>query len=448
MTDISLKNVSFSYYGSLRPIFNQINLSFDTNWKIGLIGRNGIGKTILLKMLTKELEYTGVITNSTTCVYFPPTIKNHDLTCLEIYRQSSEEEEWKFIRELNLLGLDLSVLDQPLSLLSPGERMKVLLGILFTKEDAFVLIDEPTNHLDSLGRKVVSEYLRQKRQGFMVISHDREFLDGCIDHVLAINRNSIEIQSGNYSSWYQNKLQKDQLEFNENHKLIKEISRLNLIKRQEKLIEEKERLLKDIELQENLFLHPLNFPKKEIIKVNHLSFNYGDKNILQDLSFVIKRGDRISINGENGSGKSTLFNCLIGKLEVESSMILKPKDLRISYVPQEIKNLKGSFKEYIRSKEIDETLCRTLLAKLNISKDLLESDIESYSDGQKKKLLLSISLATKAHLYIWDEPMNYIDVISREQIEKVILDNDITLIFVEHDNYFKKKIANKNIELL
>jgi ATPase components of ABC transporters with duplicated ATPase domains len=326
----------------------------------------------------------------------------------------------------------------------------------------------------------------------MVISHDREFLDGCIDHVLAINRNSIEIQSGNYSSWYQNKLQKDQLEFNENHKLIKEISRLkdasketkqwsdrientknghkisgikpdkgyighqsakmmkkskNLIKRQEKLIEEKERLLKDIELQENLFLHPLTYPKKEFIKVNHLSFNYGDKNILQDLSFVIKRGDRISINGENGSGKSTLFNCLIGKLEVESSMILKPKDLKISYVPQEIKNLKGSFKEYIRSKEIDETLCRTLLAKLNISKDLLESDIESYSDGQKKKLLLSISLATKAHLYIWDEPMNYIDVISREQIEKVILDNDITLIFVEHDNYFKKKIANKNIEL-
>ena len=492
MTDISLKNVSFSYYGSLRPIFNQINLSFDTNWKIGLIGRNGIGKTTLLKMLTKELEYTGVISNSTTCYYFPPIIKNHDLTCLEIYRQSSEEEEWKFIRELNLLGLDLSVLDQPLSLLSPGERMKVLLGILFTKEDAFVLIDEPTNHLDSLGRKVVSEYLRQKRQGFMVISHDREFLDGCIDHVLSINRNSIEIQSGNYSTWYQNKLQKDQLEFNENHKLIKEISRLkdasketkqwsdrientknghkisgikpdkgyighqsakmmkkskNLIKRQEKLIEEKERLLKDLELQETLFLHPLTYPKKEFIKVNHLSFNYGDKNILQDLSFVIKRGDRISINGENGSGKSTLFNCLIGKLEVESSMILKPKDLKISYVPQEIKNLKGSFKEYIRSKEIDETLCRTLLSKLNISKDLLESDIESYSDGQKKKLLLSISLATEAHLYIWDEPMNYIDVISREQIEKVILDNDITLIFVEHDNYFKKKIANKNIEL-
>lgn len=492
MTDISLKNVSFSYYGSLRPIFNQINLSFDTNWKIGLIGRNGIGKTTLLKMLTKELEYTGVISNSTTCYYFPPIIKNHDLTCLEIYRQSSEEEEWKFIRELNLLGLDLSVLDQPLSLLSPGERMKVLLGILFTKEDAFVLIDEPTNHLDSLGRKVVSEYLWQKRQGFMVISHDREFLDGCIDHVLAINRNSIEIQSGNYSSWYQNKLQKDQLEFNENQKLMKEISRLknasketkqwsdrientknghkisgikpdkgyighqsakmmkkskNLIKRQEKLIEEKERLLKDIELQENLFLHPLTSPKKEFIKVNHLSFNYGDKNILQDLSFVIKRGDRISINGANGSGKSTLFKCLIGKLEIDPTMILKPKDLKISYVPQELKNLKGSFKEYIRSKEIDETLCRTLLSKLNISKDLLESDIESYSDGQKKKLLLSISLATKAHLYIWDEPMNYIDVISREQIEKVILDNDITLIFVEHDNYFKKKIANKNIEL-
>ena len=74
MTDISLKNVSFSYYSSLRPIFNQINLSFDTNWKIGLIGRNGIGKTTLLKMITKELEYTGVITNSTTCCYFHPTI--------------------------------------------------------------------------------------------------------------------------------------------------------------------------------------------------------------------------------------------------------------------------------------------------------------------------------------------------------------------------------------
>ena len=81
------------------------------------------------------------------------------------------------------------------------------------------------------------------------------------------------------------------------------------------------------------------------------------------------------------------------------------------------------------------------------AKELFDKNMKNYSDGQKKKLLLSISLATKAHLYIWDEPMNYIDVISREQIEKVILDNDITLIFVEHDNYFKKKIANKNIEL-
>ena len=184
------------------------------------------------------------------------------------------------------------------------------------------------------------------------------------------------------------------------------------------------------------------------ITCQNITLGYEGHAVARDISFTVNSGDYLCIVGENGSGKSTLFNCLIGKLEVESSMILKPKDLKISYVPQEIKNLKGSFKEYIRSKEIDETLCRTLLAKLNISKDLLESDIESYSDGQKKKLLLSISLATKAHLYIWDEPMNYIDVISREQIEKVILDNDITLIFVEHDNYFKKKIANKNIELL
>lgn len=492
MSAIKIENLTFSYYGYVKPIFENVSFSFDTNWKIGLIGRNGIGKSTLFKLLLNQETYQGKISKDVEFIKFPPNIIDISKLGIELYKELiSDEEEWKLFRELNLLNVDESLVYRKFETLSKGEQTKILLAILSTREDGFLLIDEPTNHLDMDGRKIVSEYLKSKK-GFLLISHDRDFLDGCINHVISINRNSIDVQSGNFTSWYENKLMKDQFEISKNEELRKDIKRLkeaarqsqiwsdkientkngvkvsgvkpdkghigrqsakmmkkskNLENRQNKAIEEKQNLLKDIETKESLLLHPLHHHKNPLISVSDLSLYYGERQILSNVSFEIEQGDIVAIHGSNGSGKSTLIKILLGINHEYTGEIKLASNLKISYIPQDTSNLTGSLNEYIHKQDVDETLFKTILRKLDFSRELFKMDMRDYSDGQKKKVLIALSLSKPAHLFIWDEPLNYIDVISRIQIEEIIKEAKPTLIFVEHDKRFVEDIANKIIQL-
>ena len=487
MSTIKIENLTFSYYGYVKPVFENVSFSFDTNWKTGLIGRNGIGKSTLFKLLLNQEVYKGKISKSVDFIKFPPNLSDTSKLGIELYRELiSDEEEWKLFRELHLLNVDENLVYRKFETLSKGEQTKILLAILFTREDGFLLIDEPTNHLDMDGRKNVSEYLKSKK-GFLLISHDRDFLDDCINHVI-----SIDVQSGNFTSWYENKLMKDQFEISENEKLRKDIKRLkeaarqsktwsdkientkngvkvsgvkpdkghighqsakmmkkskNLEKRQNKAIEEKQNLLKDIETKESLSLHSLHHHKNPLISVSNLSLCYGERQILSDVSFEIKQGDIAAIYGGNGSGKSTLIKILLGLNNEYSGDVKLANNLKISYIPQDTSNLTGSLNEYIHQQGVDETLCKTILRKLDFARELFEMDMKNYSDGQKKKVLIAVSLSKAAHIFVWDEPLNYIDVISRIQIEEIIKEANPTLIFVEHDKRFVEDIANKIIRL-
>ena len=492
MSTIKIENLSFSYYGYVKPIFENVSFSLETNWKIGLIGRNGIGKSTLFKLLLNEETYQGKIIKDVEFIKFPPNITDTSKSGIELYKELMPDgEEWKLFRELSLLNVDENLVYREFETLSKGEQTKILLAILFTREDGFLLIDEPTNHLDMHGRKIVSEYLKSKK-GFLLISHDRDFLDGCINHVISINRNSIDIQSGNFTSWYENKLMKDQFEISKNEKLRRDVKRLkeaarqcqiwsdkiektkngvkisgvkpdkgyighkaakmmkrskNLENRQNKAIEEKQNLLKDIETKENLLLHPLHHRRNPLISVSNLSSYYGEKQILRNVSFEIKQGDIVAIYGSNGSGKSTLIKILLGLNHEYTGEVNLASNLEISYIPQDTSDLTGSLNEYIHKQDVDETSCKTILIKLDFSRELFEMNMKNYSDGQKKKVLIAVSLSKPAHLFVWDEPLNYIDVISRIQIEEVIREAKPTLIFVEHDKRFVENVVNKIIQL-
>ena len=221
----------------------------------------------------------------------------------------------------------------------------------------------------------------------------------------------------------------------------------NLENRQNKAIEEKQNLLKDIETKESLLLHPLHHHKNPLISVCDLSSYYGKKQILSNISFDIKQGDIVAIYGGNGSGKSTLIKILLGLNHEYSGDVKLASNLKISYVPQDTSNLTGSLNEYIHKQGVDETLCKTILRKLDFARELFEMDMKNYSDGQKKKVLIAVSLSKPAHIFIWDEPLNYLDVISRIQIEEIIKEANPTLIFVEHDKRFVEDRANKIIRL-
>ena len=498
MSLIDIKNLSFAYDGSAEKVFDNVSFQIDTGWRLGFTGRNGRGKTTFLKLLMGELEYTGSISASVSFDYFPIALHDTARPAAEALAEVvSDGEEWRLRREMAMLGLDEALLDRPFDSLSGGERTKLQLAAMFTNENDFLLIDEPTNHLDRAGRELVSRYLRSKR-GFLLVSHDRAFLDGCVDHILSINPSGIELQRGNFSSWYENKQRRDAYELAQNAQLKKEIGRLkeaarqssawadrvestkigansakakgeadamggrafigeqsrrmqqrrkNLERRQQNAIEEKSALLKNLETNQPLKLHPLTHHARQLALLRDLTICYGSAPVCSGVCFQVEQGERIALCGPNGSGKSSILKLLCGQDIPHTGTLELASGLVISYVPQDASGLRGSLRDYAARCGIDETLFKTILRKLGFERVQFEKDMSDYSAGQKKKVLLARSMCQSAHLYIWDEPLNYVDVLSRIQIEELLTAFRPTLLFVEHDRMFCDRIATKLVEL-
>lgn len=528
MSQILINDLTFSYETVFENIFEHVSFIIDTDWKLGFIGRNGKGKTTFLNLLMGKYEYQGNITASVVFDYFPFEVTDRSESTLKIIKDKiapftkweeemqaclmAQEEgnqkeamerygqlldlyqahdgytiEEQIEKEIGKLGVDSSVLDRPFDTLSFGERTKIMLAALFLKKNNFLLIDEPTNHLDAEGRDVLSGYLQTKK-GFILVSHDRAFLDQCIDHVLSINRANIEVMKGNYTTWRQNKDQQDQYELEKNNQLKKDILILEeaakramgwadqvesskignhsadrgfighkaakMMKRAKSIesrkldaVEEKKGLLKNIDQMEALKMNILPFPKKRLIEVEDLSLFYEEREITSQLNFTLEYGERIAIEGKNGSGKTTLFKLLLGTPIQHTGSFHLAQGLKISYVSQDTSYLKGNLKDFAVNNGVDETIFKTVLRQLDFSRTQFEKDIQDFSGGQKKKVLLAKSLSEPAHIFLWDEPLNFIDVFSRIQIEELILKYKATMIFVEHDKMFREKIATKHIKL-
>lgn len=574
MAQISVSNLTFGYEGSFDNIFENVSFAIDTDWKLGFIGRNGKGKTTFLNLLMsrqgggsadvdagtsadagvgdrhrRELyEYQGHISVSTVFDYFPYRVTDRQMgqCCADFMEELKHDcELWRVICELEKLRLEADVLYRPFRTLSHGERTKVMLAILFSGENDFLLIDEPTNHLDQKSRDIVKEYLQQKK-GFILVSHDRDLLDACIDHVLVLNRCSIEVQSGNFSSWWENKNRMDAFHEMENEKHRKEIRRLNkaaertrewadkseqakigfdpikehdrslstrsyigaktkkmqsrrtqLERRIADEIEQKEGLLQDIEHPAELKLMPMKHHKEILISARDYGIAYcaGDgKDVFHNLNFELRQGERVFLHGENGCGKSSLIKAILmhdaerrgadwnstdrkdtdrssagwnstdrkttdrssadrsstaqeAAALRETGTLTTASGLVISYINQDTSQLQGGLKEYGRKNGLDESLFLAILRQLDLERAQFVKNMEDYSEGQKKKVLIAASLLKPAHLYIWDEPLNYIDVFSRMQIENLILEYKPTMLVVEHDVRFREKIATRVVEM-
>lgn len=217
--------------------------------------------------------------------------------------------------------------------------------------------------------------------------------------------------------------------------------------RRERAITEKEQLLRNVEQSTELKIGTLDFHAKQLIQLENVSLRYGEKIVCSNVDLTVGQGECVALKGGNGCGKSSILKLICGENIEYSGNIIKNGQLKISYVPQNTDHLHGSLKEYAESLGIDISLFLAILRKLDFSREHFEQNIEKYSAGQKKKVLIAGSLCEKAHLYIWDEPLNYIDIISRVQIENMILSGKPSMIFVEHDEVFCEKIADKIIEL-
>lgn len=184
-----------------------------------------------------------------------------------------------------------------------------------------------------------------------------------------------------------------------------------------------------------------------MIELSGLSAYYGEKEALRDVSLTLTQGERVALCGKNGCGKSTLLKLVCGEQIEHTGRLSRASRLNISYVAQDTSFLSGGLIEYARRCGADETLFLTILRKLDFERAQFEKDMASYSAGQKKKVLLARSLSESAHLYVWDEPLNFIDVISRMQIEALLTAYRPTMLFVEHDRAFCDNVATRIIEL-
>ncbi|HIX62990.1 MAG TPA: ABC-F type ribosomal protection protein [Candidatus Mediterraneibacter colneyensis] len=490
MSLIHVEHLNFTYEGSSDPVFQDVSFQIDTDWKLGFIGRNGKGKTTFLKLLAGEYDYTGSITSSVSFEYFPYPVENKELPAWEIAGNLNPlMEQWELMRELNLLGADAEILYRTFSSLSFGEQSKILLASLFLKDHAFLLIDEPTNHLDLHTRNKIADYLSQKK-GFILVSHDRDLIDRCADHMLVLNRQSIEVCRGNFSSWFHDKTDRDHLEQKQNAQLKKEIRKLkeasrrtslwsdkiegskigdhaadrgyighqaakmmkrskSIDRRRKEAVLEKEELLKDVETLDTLKLNFLPFHSRRLLSLRDVTIQYPGSSapLFPGLTFELNAGDRIALCGKNGCGKSSLIRLILGDQIPHTGELYTASGLRISYISQDTSWLKGGISEFAAKNGIDISLFCTVLKKLGLERVQFDKKIEEYSEGQKKKVLLAKSLCEPAHLFVWDEPLNYIDIFSRVQLEKLLLSSQPSMLFVEHDLTFREKIATKSVEL-
>lgn len=209
MSIIKISNLSFSYDNSDKVIFSNLNLNLDSSWKLGLVGRNGRGKTTFLNLLRGKLKGSGEISTNLTFSYFPIQIANPDNLVLYELQNQVNFEVWQLERELNLMQLNPDLLWQPFNTLSGGEQTMVLLALSFVSQNSFALIDEPTNHLDVANRRQVANYLKKHKEGYIIVSHDRDFLNEVSNHVLAIENNEIHLYQGNYASYEATKDKRD-----------------------------------------------------------------------------------------------------------------------------------------------------------------------------------------------------------------------------------------------
>ncbi|MFV0439710.1 MAG: ribosomal protection-like ABC-F family protein [Lachnospirales bacterium] len=521
MSQINISNLSFKYDNSSEYVFQDVNLILDSSWKLGLIGRNGRGKTTLLKILMGELKGRGNIKSTQNFGYFPFDVEDRALKSIDVVKNAIapfsfwESEMERCIatndmdkygeifekytynegyvidelikKEVGQIGLSWDLLNRAFDTLSGGEQTKLLLVALFLKKNHFLLIDEPTNHLDVMGRKIVGDYLLSKN-GFILVSHDRAFVDKVVDHILSINKENIEIQRGNFTSWDNNRIGIENFEKNKNARIKKDINRLektakeketwsnkveaskfgngpcdrgfighksakmmkrskNLEKRFNDAIDEKSKLLKNIEQVRELEIFIDEKGRSKVAFAKDLTIDYGEGDLFKLLSFEINKGERICLKGENGCGKSSILKIFAQVFEqsLYKSDVSIPKN--VSYIPQDTSFLKGDLDFFIENNNIDGAILKSNLFKLGFNKDDFHRKIEDFSEGQRKKLLIAKSLCDKAELYIWDEPLNYIDIISRKQIEDLILKTKPTMLIVEHDELFVERIATKIIEV-
>lgn len=505
-------------YGA-NTIIKNLNFEIHDKEKIGVVGRNGCGKTTLLKVISNELELsnkgeenTNIVTageqyigylhqtnyengdisteeelkNAFSVIFksekrmqeienlLKNTKENSDLLKEYDYLQRVMEAQrgytWK--QDMDIMfqkfGFDLEDLKKPVKNFSGGQQTKIAFIKLLLERPDILLLDEPTNHLDIETIRWLETYLKEYNKAVVIVSHDREFLDKVTSVTYEIEHHRIKRYKGNYS-YYQNQ---KELDYEQTLKAYisqqKEIERLSTWVEKWKNTPSKasqaRAKLKQIEHMD-IIEKPLRFDTKtfnanfsprqesynEVLNVNKLQIGY-DK-VLSEVSFSLKKGDRLAIIGENGLGKSTLLKTIVNKIPSLGGTFIIGSNVDMAYFDQQVTN--NDFNDsnlsvledfQNRFPNLSNNEARNTLAAFMFTQNEVNKKLSSLSGGEKVRLSLCKLFYTKPNFLILDEPTNHMDIIGKENLEKMLNSYSGTLLFVSHDRYFIRKVATSVLD--
>lgn len=414
----------------------------------------------------------------------PESLDRYGETALQYERLGGYTIDHRIEEEWAAMGLTEGLLDRPHASLSGGERTRASIVALFLRLGGYPLIDEPTNHLDRSGRDQLAGYLEAKA-GFLLVSHDRALLDRCCDHFVAIERGGLRLHRGDYTSLRaQQRLEVDH-EQRERERLDREIRdleraararrdwsgarektkrgaadkgfvghraakmmkrALHTERRSDQRMAEKRALLRIPEKQRVLHLEVATGPETVLV-AEGVRVAIADRVLVDALDLVVRRGERIALVGPNGCGKTLLLETLLGRRPATGGRVSLSGQVRFHYAGQTPRWPTGALASHLRSEGLDETRFRNVMGCLGMEGEACDRPLETWSEGERKKCELAGSFLEPAQLRVWDEPLNYLDVESRERIEAAVLRDRPTLLFVEHDAWFAERVATRTIRL-
>ena len=458
---IQLENVK-KYYGE-RLIFSDVTFKIAEGEKVGIVGKNGAGKSTLLKvMMGVEPFDAGTIGGlRAEDIGFVEQTPHFSATTLldELLTVGGAE---KFMARKILFGLGFSEaeLEKNPNHFSGGEAAKISLAKALINEPRILILDEPTNHLDIYAIEFLEDFVKNYRGTVIAVTHDRHFLQNCVEKILDMENYKATLYPGNYEKFIRLKTERREAELKAYEKQQAEIAKLEDFVRRNKVRASTAKRARSrqiaLDKMERLEKPPSN--ETAAIKLNEAAESANRVLILENISFktVIKnfsteifKGEKVGLIGRNGVGKSTLLKIIVGELKADGGEIKIGNRVKIGYLSQgheELNEDRTPLEELNQEFGLSEGQARSELARLNLFAQVVEKPIADLSGGEKTRVALTKLILTGANFLILDEPTNHLDLPAREAIETALQQFDGTILIVTHDRYLLDKVATRIIE--
>ena len=472
-----------------RKLFSDINFNIYSGDRIALIGRNGTGKTTMINIiLGKGRDFSGEVNSKTNIGYLPQYYSYQAEQTVEEFMTEKTYNYGEFLKLMKKFGFEVEFLDRKISNCSGGEQTKLqLIRLLASQKVDLLILDEPTNHLDLETRDWFASFINNFNGAVLTVSHDRHFLDQTVTEVWELNQQELKAFTGNYSDYKKQKEIELQRQYKEYEEYQAEKKRLKNRKRKQQQFVQKTdgkgkrtdsfwhvtkgsdrrkgrfaKRVKSLESQidkleqkekpfENRQINP-DFERKEIasrviVETKAITKIFADLSLFENLSFKIEKDSKIALMGPNGSGKSVLLKIILEKIKIDSGKLLKSSQLKIGYFSQKIENLNpdNSILEELKLKnpDKDQEIIRTFLGSMLFEGEAVFKKVKDLSIGERVRAAFAVLLLGKFNLLLLDEPLNHLDIESREIIEKALKNYNGAFIVVSHNRYFIKEIAQE-----